>query len=305
MKRLGIYKIRNVTNQKFYVGSSNDTKDRFRKHRTLLRKGKHHCKHLQAAWNKYGEECFRFEVIEDIATEDALFAAENAWLQEWVGKEQCYNSGRSAEAPMRGMPKELTPNWGKSVSPEMRVQISTTLKATYAANPGSHPRLGKTHTEETKAIVRAKRTENPTKYWEGKERSAKTREKIGAAQRGVKKAPRVYTPEGLAVAQATMRSNALEQVPAAFAEVHAKFPAEVQERYDFSKAVYTGALIRIEGCVCPDHGVFSQYAAQFRKGRGCPQCGGAQRAESKKAQMKEAWADPMWRAKMLAARNKP
>jgi hypothetical protein len=102
-----------------------------------------------------------------------------------------------------------------------------------------------------------------------------------------------------------MRRNAREQVPAAFAEVHAKFPAEVQERYDFSKAVYTGALIRIEGCVCPDHGVFSQYAAQFRKGRGCPQCGGAQRAESKKAQMKEAWANPEERSKMLAARNKP
>lgn len=198
MKQLGIYKIRNVVNQKFYVGSSNDVKDRFRKHRTLLRKNRHHCKHLQAAWNKYGEECFKFEVVDVIAEEAALFAAEDAWLREWVGKEQCYNSGRSADAPMRGMPKELTPNWGKAVSPELRAQISETLKATYAANPENHPRLGKKHTEETKEIIRSKRTANPTNYWAGKERSAATRAKIGNTQRGVKK------PEGRTVSEEGM-----------------------------------------------------------------------------------------------------
>jgi hypothetical protein len=54
------------------------------------------------------------------------------------------------------------------------------------------------------------------------------------------------------------------------AEVVAKFPPS---EYDFSKAEYKGALVRIEGVVCPVHGEFSQYAAQFRKGRGCPKCG--------------------------------
>lgn len=304
MKQLGIYKIRNVVNQKFYVGSSNDMKDRFRQHRKLLRGNRHHCNHLQSAWNKYGEECFKFEVVSELVEEAALFAAENVWLQEWVGKPGCYNSGRSAEAPMRGAFGALHPSFGVPVPAAQRARISETLKATYAADPSSHPRLGKTHTEETKEVIRAKRTANPTTFWAGKERSAETREKIGAAQRGVKKAPRTFSPDGLARAQANMRANARAQVPAAFAEVHAKFPAEVQARYDFSGAVYTGALVRIEGCVCPTHGVFSQYAAQFRKGRGCPACGEAQRALSKKAQMKEAWGDPAERAKMLAARKK-
>lgn len=57
-------------------------------------------------------------------------------------------------------------------------------------------------------------------------------------------------------------------------EVIAKFPAEVRERYDFSRARYTHALKPITGIVCPDHGEFKQYSAQLRKnGSGCPVCG--------------------------------
>ena len=72
-----IYKIRNVVNGKFYVGSTINQKDRFRNHRRLLRKNRHHCAHLQAAWNKYGEDCFKFEVIEHDIPVGALQAAED------------------------------------------------------------------------------------------------------------------------------------------------------------------------------------------------------------------------------------
>ena len=64
-------------------------------------------------------------------------------------------------------------------------------------------------------------------------------------------------------------------------EVIAKFPSEILERFDFSCAVYKGALVRIEGIKCPIHGEFSQYAAQFRKnGATCPQCGDTLRTAS-------------------------
>lgn len=72
-----------------------------------------------------------------------------------------------------------------------------------------------------------------------------------------------------------------------FAEVHAAFPAAVRERYSFSAARYLGALVRIEGVVCPEHGEFSQYAAQFRKGRGCPQCGAVERTQAKRTPAQE------------------
>jgi hypothetical protein len=65
-------------------------------------------------------------------------------------------------------------------------------------------------------------------------------------------------------------------------QVVSKFPPEVSSRYDFSNAVYKGSLERIGPVRCPDHGEFSQYAAQFRKGRGCPQCGAEQRTKSQR-----------------------
>ena len=59
----GIYKIV-CNNAKFYIGSSKNIQQRFYKHRRELRKGVHKNEHLQYAYNKYGEECFTFEVIE-------------------------------------------------------------------------------------------------------------------------------------------------------------------------------------------------------------------------------------------------
>jgi protein-arginine kinase activator protein McsA len=67
-----------------------------------------------------------------------------------------------------------------------------------------------------------------------------------------------------------------------FAEVHAQFPDAVKASYNFANATYTGALNRITGIVCSKHGEFSQYAAQLRKGRGCPSCGGDERSAKRR-----------------------
>jgi group I intron endonuclease len=293
MKAPVIYKIRNVVNGKFYVGSTMDTRERFRTHRNKLRRSTHHCAHLQSAWNKYGEDCFVFEIVENIASSALLQAAEDVWLTAHVGKDYCYNTGTRSGAPWRDGLKEAHPCFGVPKPENVRSAIATSLRATYAAYPLSHPRTGTTHSPETRAKISANRVgkmAGEDHYRFGQTVSAEVREKIAAAQRGVKKAPRVYTPEGLARAQENMRKHAKEQVPVDFASVYAKFPPEVQARYDFRSAQYTGALARIEGCMCPVHGIFSQYAAQFRKGRGCPECGAVQRAESKSLQMKEEWA---------------
>lgn len=197
MKAPVIYKIRNVTNQKFYVGSTVDTRERFRLHRSRLRKGNHHCAHLQAAWNKYGEDCFRFEVVQVIDSVEALKPAEEAWLREHHGKPYCYNTGKSADAPWRGTRGAGTPNFGKRYDEEFKVRVSDSLKKFYAENPDQHPRVGKTHSEETKEQIRRAKLANPTRAWLGKERDAETRAKIGDAQRGKPKAPgRTLSVEG-------------------------------------------------------------------------------------------------------------
>jgi group I intron endonuclease len=153
VKQPVIYKIRNVVNDKFYVGSTVDTRERFRTHRKMLRGNRHHCPHLQASWNKYGEDCFKFEVVEQVGSEELLWEVENRWLEEHFGKPYCYNAGMSAEAPMRGRSGELHPGYGRVVSEEQRQQISQTLKAFYAQDYFNHPRVGKQHTEETRVKI--------------------------------------------------------------------------------------------------------------------------------------------------------
>lgn len=156
MKEPVIYKIRNVVNGKFYVGSTADTRERFRTHRNRLRNNKHHCLHLQASWNKYGEDCFKFEVVETVASVELLWGIENRWLEENFGKPHCYNAGRSADAPMRGRTGELSPNYKRVWGQEFKDKVAVGIKAVYDADPSSHPRLGKQHTKETKALISAK-----------------------------------------------------------------------------------------------------------------------------------------------------
>jgi group I intron endonuclease len=61
----GIYQILNLTNNKKYIGSSaNYLSRRKATHLYYLRKNCHPNIYLQRAWNKYGEQNFRFEILE-------------------------------------------------------------------------------------------------------------------------------------------------------------------------------------------------------------------------------------------------
>ena len=117
----GIYKIINVINNKFYVGSAVDLKRRKTRHYSELRTGKHKNRHLQSAWNKHGENAFVFVVVEEAKDMDDLLVMENRWLKDHVGKSYCYNIGIDATAPMLGKAKELSPTWGYSHTEEAKI----------------------------------------------------------------------------------------------------------------------------------------------------------------------------------------
>lgn len=203
-----IYKIINLVNDKFYVGSTTNKKVRFRQHRKLLRGNRHHCKHLQAAWNKYGEEKFDFRVVEDVPDGEDLAAAEDRWLREHFGKPHCYNAGAAAVAPWRGVYGADHFNFGRTMADEHKQQISKTLKEFYAADYANHPRVGIEHSDEAKAKISISKLANPTKHWLGKTRSEETKAKIGAAQRGKPKpAGRKVSEEGRAKIRANIEAG--------------------------------------------------------------------------------------------------
>jgi group I intron endonuclease len=122
---------------------------------------------MQAAWNKYGEECFKFEVLMHIEDVNELLSVEQVWLDEHAGKPYCYNWATDASAPMRGKKhtkesvKKCTdagyrcPKGKESVlfgvprSDETKAKISEKCKGLV------NPMKGKTHSEQSKANISA------------------------------------------------------------------------------------------------------------------------------------------------------
>ncbi len=75
-----IYCIRNIINNKIYIGSSVDFKNRVRLHRYDLNHNKHHSIYLQRAWNKYGEGSFVFEIIRSVEIKEHLVEYEQIFI---------------------------------------------------------------------------------------------------------------------------------------------------------------------------------------------------------------------------------
>lgn len=90
-KLSGIYKITNIVNKKFYIGSSIDIIERWRVHRRDLRKGTKNNKKFQRAWNKYKEVNFKFEIIEICEIKD-LFKREQYYLDTLLFAQEYLNN---------------------------------------------------------------------------------------------------------------------------------------------------------------------------------------------------------------------
>ena len=76
---IGIYRIKNLVNDKCYYGSSKNIEKRWGTHKNHLNSGKHHNTPLQRSWNKYGKNNFSFEVVEE-CDETILLEREQHYL---------------------------------------------------------------------------------------------------------------------------------------------------------------------------------------------------------------------------------
>lgn len=119
MMNSGIYKIVNEVNGKFYWGSTDNFDRRFGEHKRALSKNEHFNRHLQFAWNKYGEDNFVFEVVEKCG-EEMLFEIEQKHLDKWAESNCCYNIALSAKSPMRGRTFTHTKSAKKKISEKMK-----------------------------------------------------------------------------------------------------------------------------------------------------------------------------------------
>ena len=92
MKRIsGVYKIECILNNKVYIGQSNNIYYRWSRHKSKLRKNCHLNYLLQNDYNKYGENNFKFIILEK--TDVDLISKETKWINIYGGieSENTYN----------------------------------------------------------------------------------------------------------------------------------------------------------------------------------------------------------------------
>lgn len=156
----GIYIIRNILNNNFYIGSTKNLLYRKNTHFNELRKNKHSNRYLQNAFNKYSEENFIFEVIELCEINERL-DKEQMWLDRFFESDICYNIN-----PIADIPPNLK---GAKFTEEHKQKISKALI-------GNKNSLGAKRTQEFKNII--------SKIHKGHKHSIETKEKLSALKKG-------------------------------------------------------------------------------------------------------------------------
>jgi group I intron endonuclease len=189
---IGIYRIKNLVNSKCYYGSSKQIEKRFDRHIRGLKNNVHVNTILQRAWDKYGEDNFLFEVVEECDI-NVLLETE----QKYLDLHPDYNIGLTSSGgdnltknPNKdkiikkmtesvkkrydvmtddekiqkySKPMENNPNWKGGTSfkyCECGVKISPTNNTCINCRDKSgvkNPFFGKQHSEETKNKLSEKR----------------------------------------------------------------------------------------------------------------------------------------------------
>ncbi len=63
---MGVYQIKNLVTGKIFIGSSKNLQARINRHKFELKFGSEAIKELQDDYNKYGEQNFSFEIIDEL-----------------------------------------------------------------------------------------------------------------------------------------------------------------------------------------------------------------------------------------------
>lgn len=140
----GIYTIKNIVNNKCYVGFSSNIRRRWGHHRYELRGNRHTNRFLQADWNIYGESSFIFDIIEqcDLAR---LAERERFYVQLHRANKRKY--GYNITEGGEG-------NFGLVVSKSMRKKLSKKFSGE------GNPMYGKNHSQQTKQLLSEQRIGN-------------------------------------------------------------------------------------------------------------------------------------------------
>ena len=128
-KVCGIYCIENLINTKKYIGQSIDIHGRWKDHKRKLNNNKHRNEHLQKSWNKYGENNFRFYIL-DKCDKSLLDEKEKYYINEF----QCCDINFGYNIETGGSAQKCVAEVTKKKQSEARIG-----KYCGGENPHAHP----------------------------------------------------------------------------------------------------------------------------------------------------------------------
>lgn len=143
-ERAGIYSIENTDSGKVYIGSSINISRRIGEHLRMLHRGEHENKYLQAAWNKYGESKFTFNI---------KFFCE---ISELIEQEQKFIDAYTEKMGWRNL---------------------------YNLNPEASSALGRKHTEQSLKKMSEQQSGDGNGFY-GKKHTQESIEKMSASHKG-------------------------------------------------------------------------------------------------------------------------
>ena len=158
-----IYCIKNIENGMSYIGQTRSKAARIAHHKTALKNNRHKNIYLQRAYNKYGSDCFSFDIIECLIlkTQDYLNEREQWWIDNTVS---LYNIRKSAADMIYPNCHLNNPFKGKSHTDKTKKILSeAATKRTGELNSF----YGKSHSKEVKDALSLKakaRLKDKTKH---------------------------------------------------------------------------------------------------------------------------------------------
>jgi group I intron endonuclease len=154
MKTIGIYTITNNTTNKVYIGCSKNIKARLLNHKSFLKKNKHANMHLQRAFNKYGEESFDFEILEE-CKEEYLYSQEHYWCNLLNVHNRQYGYNILGTTPTRNCIFSDETKLKMSIARKGLIRSKEHCNNISIGKKGmTSPNLGKKHSEATKLQMR-------------------------------------------------------------------------------------------------------------------------------------------------------
>jgi group I intron endonuclease len=153
---IGVYKISNIKDGRYYIGHSQNIEKRFKTHKYNLKRGKHINMFLQNSYNKYGLDSFTFEIIHKFDNVEKSKEKELEYLQNLEIRKELFNLNYNNDGgdmlSHHPNKKEIIEKRSETLKENNTKLTKEELKNKFGKNGEKNGMFGKTHTKEAREI---------------------------------------------------------------------------------------------------------------------------------------------------------